>query len=237
MESKLQSLKVPELKAVLTKASLPATGVKADLIKRLLENPTATAHLNDNQQTETAPATDTTTSTSKPAEPTTSTTEPQASASAPTPAASTSIADVKPEPTAEEKHQLLIQELEKRKARAARFGTTDAEAEAKLERALKFGVTGDVGADTTLKVLDGGLDVNHKGKRKQATGTGTKNNGDANGNGKAEESKALPNKPEVKAGTGVKKVEETVSVMYEVETRLVGRLQVKRRLGKMIRIG
>lgn len=45
MEAQLQSLKVPELKDLLQKASLPITGNKPDLIKRLLENPAATASL------------------------------------------------------------------------------------------------------------------------------------------------------------------------------------------------
>lgn len=41
MEAKLQSLKVAELKDLLQSASLPVTGNKPDLIKRLLENPEA----------------------------------------------------------------------------------------------------------------------------------------------------------------------------------------------------
>lgn len=45
MEAKLQSLKVPELKELLQAAELPVSGNKADLIKRLLENPQATASL------------------------------------------------------------------------------------------------------------------------------------------------------------------------------------------------
>jgi len=45
MEAKLQSLKVPELKELLQTADLPVSGNKADLIKRLLENPKATASL------------------------------------------------------------------------------------------------------------------------------------------------------------------------------------------------
>lgn len=43
MEAKLQALKVPELKALLQKASLPTSGNKADLVQRLVENPAAAA--------------------------------------------------------------------------------------------------------------------------------------------------------------------------------------------------
>ena len=45
MEAKLQSLKVPELKELLQAADLPVSGNKAELIKRLLENPKSTASL------------------------------------------------------------------------------------------------------------------------------------------------------------------------------------------------
>lgn len=45
MEAKLQSLRVPELKELLQKASLPTNGYKPDLIKRLLENPSAVESL------------------------------------------------------------------------------------------------------------------------------------------------------------------------------------------------
>lgn len=45
MEAKLQLLKVTELKELLQAAELPVSGNKADLIKRLLENPEATKSL------------------------------------------------------------------------------------------------------------------------------------------------------------------------------------------------
>lgn len=45
MESKLQALKVPDLKKLLQDANLPVSGTKAELIKRLLEHPTATSSL------------------------------------------------------------------------------------------------------------------------------------------------------------------------------------------------
>lgn len=45
MEAKLQSLKVPELKELLQNAALAVTGNKPDLIKRLIENPSAAASI------------------------------------------------------------------------------------------------------------------------------------------------------------------------------------------------
>lgn len=146
MEAKLQALKVPELKALLTTANLSTTGVKADLIARLLENPQATASLGgESGESATKPAT--------PAAP--------AAAPAPTPQKVTSGAEngkkpaaaapaagqpakagepAAPEQSEEERRQVLIAELEKRKARAAKFGQPLGEAEAKLERLIKFGI-------------------------------------------------------------------------------------------------
>lgn len=46
MESQLQALKVVDLKKLLGDSALPQSGTKAELIKRLLENPSATASLN-----------------------------------------------------------------------------------------------------------------------------------------------------------------------------------------------
>ena len=43
MESKLQALKVTDLKKLLQDANLPVSGTKAELIKRLIENPSAAA--------------------------------------------------------------------------------------------------------------------------------------------------------------------------------------------------
>lgn len=143
MESKLQSLKVAELKTLLTNASLPVSGVKADLIARLLENPSAIQHLQDpSNTTQEQPTTSSSTTTTTEISPTQTPTQ-ETPASAP------------PVKTDEEKHQELIAELEKRKARAKRFGTTDSDAEAKLERALKFGVGFD--QDKALNQLDAGL--------------------------------------------------------------------------------
>lgn len=47
MEAQLQALKVVDLKKLLGDASLPQSGTKAELIKRLLENPTAIASLGE----------------------------------------------------------------------------------------------------------------------------------------------------------------------------------------------
>lgn len=43
MESKLQALKVPELKKILQDHKLTTSGTKAELIQRILADPTATA--------------------------------------------------------------------------------------------------------------------------------------------------------------------------------------------------
>lgn len=43
MEAKLQTLKVADLKKLLQDAKLPVSGAKAELVKRLMENPEAAA--------------------------------------------------------------------------------------------------------------------------------------------------------------------------------------------------
>lgn len=153
MESKLQSLKVAELKALLTSAGLAVSGNKPDLIQRLLENPAATASLGGGEEAPAvaspAPAPAATAAPPTVSQPATSTPTP-APASAPAPAADT-LAAASPttaetsatqpsEPSEEERRQQLIAELEKRKARAAKFGQPLGEAERKLERAIKFGL-------------------------------------------------------------------------------------------------
>ncbi|KDN49225.1 hypothetical protein K437DRAFT_273299 [Tilletiaria anomala UBC 951] len=50
MEAQLQALKVADLKSLLQASSLPVSGNKPDLVKRLLENPQATASLNSTAQ-------------------------------------------------------------------------------------------------------------------------------------------------------------------------------------------
>ncbi|CCF49688.1 hypothetical protein NDA11_001483 [Ustilago hordei] len=149
MESKLQSLKVTELKQLLTAAGLAVSGNKPDLIQRLLENPQATASLGGGEgaasspaQPPAAPAPVSADPTPTPAlalaasEPALSTTTTTQNGAVQTFTTSTSPA----EPSEEEGRQALIVELEKRKARAAKFGQPLGEAERKLERAIKFGL-------------------------------------------------------------------------------------------------
>jgi SAP domain-containing ribonucleoprotein len=52
METKLQALKVTDLKKLLQDANLPVSGAKAELVKRLLENPTATTSLGGGEEEE-----------------------------------------------------------------------------------------------------------------------------------------------------------------------------------------
>ena len=160
MEAKLQSLKVPELKDLLTKASLPVTGNKPDLIKRLLENPSATSSLGDAE----APAPETEAAPSAPEEPA------APAAETPTPAATTEAAEA-PVPQAlaaaespdqEARKRMHLAELEKRKARAIRFGQSTEELEKEIARVTKFGLP-EGEADATQKI-DHGL---RTGKRAQ----------------------------------------------------------------------
>lgn len=166
METKLQALRVTDLKALLTSAGLSVSGNKPDLIQRLLENPSATASLGGAEQETEAAAT----AAAAEAVPTPAATSvqalapaavavealPAASASAPAPAPvaafvapvasvpaqvnNGSPVEAPPQPEAEAHRQALIVELEKRKQRAAKFGQPLGEAERKLERAIKFGL-------------------------------------------------------------------------------------------------
>ena len=172
MEAKLQSLKVPELKALLTAAGLSVSGNKPDLIQRLVDNPAATASLGGEQASASTRAAESTPVSapapvhSTPASATTSTTSapkdtPSIASTTTTalPTAATggdaskvdnngaSDAGVSASANAEqqraseeERTRALILELEKRKARAAKFGQPLGEAERKLERAIKFGL-------------------------------------------------------------------------------------------------
>lgn len=70
-----------------------------------------------------------------------------------------------PTQSEEEKKVALIVELEKRKARAARWGLPTADVEAKLQRAIKFGI--DANQDPTLDKLEGGL---KGGKKREVKG-------------------------------------------------------------------
>lgn len=142
MESKLASLKVADLKQLLTAAGLPVSGNKPDLIQRLLENPAATASLGGGAPAVASPApTPAAVAAPAPAAPSPAPVDASTPAPAPAPeAASNGQTTEAPQQSEEERRQALIAELEKRKARAAKFGQPLGEAERKLERAIKFGL-------------------------------------------------------------------------------------------------
>ncbi|WFD36419.1 hypothetical protein MCUN1_003298 [Malassezia cuniculi] len=143
MESKLQSLRVPELKELLQKADLATTGNKPDLIKRLLENPSAIESLSE---PEAAPPAESSTAdeaaqqapaaSAAPAE------APAASeaAAAPAPAAETSAPTDDGASAADERKRTQLEELQKRKARALRFGEPVDDIERKIQRIERFGL-------------------------------------------------------------------------------------------------
>lgn len=139
MEAKLQSLRVPELKELLQKAGLIATGNKPDLIRRLLENPSATASLEgespgktESSESKDEPAKDKPTDTTTPAK----STDSSNTASAPTSSAQSAA----PAPSDEERKRTQLAELEKRKARALRFGEPVEDIERKIQRIERFGL-------------------------------------------------------------------------------------------------
>lgn len=137
MEAKLQSYKVAELKELLQAADLSTSGNKPDLIKRLLENPEATKSL-ESSEGEAAP---------QPAEAPKQ--ETPAPAAGPTPdTASKNTESVKPAmPSDTERKNALLAELEKRKARAIRFGQPYEDVEKQILRIQKFGLEEDVRVD------------------------------------------------------------------------------------------
>ncbi|WFD00747.1 hypothetical protein MYAM1_003499 [Malassezia yamatoensis] len=160
MESKLQSLKVPELKELLTKASLPINGNKPDLIQRLLENPSATTSLSStetepSQQKESVPEKSegsvpkSETSTAKATE-----TKPADDVSQAAP----SVQDV----DQEARTRAHLSELEKRKSRAVRFGQPTEDLEKEIDRVKKFGLQSDH-ADASQQV-DSGLRTGKRAK-------------------------------------------------------------------------
>nr|CDI53009.1 sap domain-containing protein [Melanopsichium pennsylvanicum 4] len=227
MESKLSSLKVPELKQLLTAAGLPISGNKPDLIQRLLENPQATTSLAPIPAAS-APAT--------PSTPVPTIFAPSAPASAAlTSAPTVGGSDVEgnvatkapssngeasawsnngatPQTTSaqgsseEERRQALIAELEKRKARAAKFGQPLGEAERKLERAIKFGLDA---ADEAAEVA----------KLGQALGTRppTKRGHDANSTAGAEGKKDDHAKPPTKKVVETEEEKQARSAKLEEE--------------------
>lgn len=191
MEAQLQGLKVSQLKQLLQAASLPHSGNKADLVLRLLENPQATASLSQEKEaprpTETpqAPPVPQTRSAEGAAQPPKAASPAQfkgadqqakaenahkVSAQAAAPNA-TERAEKNPEQSSEQlstedRKTAIIAELEKRKARAARFGQELGDTDKKLERALKFGLAGSDGS--ALDSLSGELGVGRHKKVSQA---------------------------------------------------------------------
>lgn len=148
MEAKLQSYKVAELKELLQAANLSTSGNKPDLIKRLLENPEATKSLKSSEGE----------AAQQPAEP------PKQEATAPAPepipdTASQTTEPIKPtKPSDTERKNALLTELEKRKARAIRFGQPYEDLEKQILRIQKFGLEEDVREDrpdTNLKKDNG----------------------------------------------------------------------------------
>ncbi|PWN34190.1 uncharacterized protein FA14DRAFT_191266 [Meira miltonrushii] len=184
MEAQLQALKVVDLKKLLGDAALPQSGTKAELIKRLLENPSATASLNGGgagaadeedllgetaeapQSLSTAPA-----ATVPSAKPT------PAAAPAPTTTTESAPAPV-PEKDAETQKAEVIAELEKRKARAIKFGMPTDEVDAKIQRIQKFGLQEE--SVVSIDALDGEL----KGGKKNRKEAKAEKNGNGQASGK-----------------------------------------------------
>ncbi|PKI82308.1 hypothetical protein MVES_003787 [Malassezia vespertilionis] len=133
MEAKLQSLRVPELKELLQAASLPTTGNKPDLLKRLLENSAATESLESDLAAKTAPAPESKSQDAASAPQT----EPASETIAPAAASATAPAAETGEDT---RKQAYLAELEKRKTRALRFGQPIDELEKQIEHVAKHGV-------------------------------------------------------------------------------------------------
>jgi len=173
------SKKVNELKTILQDLKLSTTGVKADLIARILE--AQNKDTNGATTTETTPAIDLPAAGNTlgdiPAEDTlpSSTTAPVATALATTtqskkPEEWKPLADLPALPTNTDKQS----ELEKRAARLARFGGNSEEL-AKLQRAEKFGLIDSTKGldDKTISKLDSELS-NNKRLPKHANGNAKK---------------------------------------------------------------
>lgn len=208
MESHLQSLKVPELKQLLQAASLPVSGNKAELVKRLLENPAA---VNDNKggasgtgEAVAKPSTDAESKSAQasapapapvPAPTAKAASPPAASATTTAPSAKNSAAGAAAKSTASSppppaaptatapsaSRSEVLAELQKRKARAARFGQELSEADRKLEEALTKEGDGDDAApvsSTSIALLGGELGSQKKNNRREnaAAQKGSNNN-------------------------------------------------------------
>ncbi|CAO1620568.1 unnamed protein product [Jaminaea pallidilutea] len=237
MESHLQSLKVPELKQLLTAHSLPLSGNKPDLIQRLLENPEATSGIQlpgngdaSSKPTDAPPAADSSkTQIASPptaaqgngvkkspappaAAPATSTAiatapakalSPQPPAKGASPLADAGATAAAAGPTVEERKKALVSELEKRKARAARFGQELGETDKKLERALKFGADGQESSTEDMDRLESEL-----GFRKTAAGGAGKKEKPSKGSERKQEQASAKGKEAKVAPEPVKELTE-----------------------------
>ncbi|WFD44808.1 Box C/D snoRNA accumulation [Malassezia psittaci] len=141
MESKLQSLKVPELKELLTKASLPITGNKPDLIQRLLENPSATTSLTSTE-TEPSQPKESVPEKSEDSAQKSETSTAKANEAKPVDDVSQAAASVQ-DVDQEARTRAHLSELEKRKSRAVRFGQPTEDLEKEIDRVKKFGLQSD----------------------------------------------------------------------------------------------
>mgnify|MGYP000117817464 FL=1 len=184
MDAKLQALKVPDLKNLLSTASLPVSGNKSDLIARLLENPAATASLNDGADAgagaavsapggaekageEDSLAVDAdkagSNGASQAAAPAASAAGATSTNGASTGAASSaqpSESQAAPAPTDSERKAAALEELNKRLKRVQKFGGSPAEIEdlqKQIARIEKFGIPESDYADVGMKKLDDGL--------------------------------------------------------------------------------
>lgn len=149
---------------------------------------------------------------------------PAATDAAPTAAASASSAaasapsEEAAAPSAEEAKATLIAELEKRKARAARFGQSTEEIDAQIERAQKFGVE-DAAQDKGMAGLQKELG---KGSRKGVDAQGAKKAVEgANKQRDAPGAKA-PTGPKAEAKQAEAKKTETVSSRSVLRVRKAG---------------
>ncbi|GAA94962.1 uncharacterized protein L969DRAFT_96442 [Mixia osmundae IAM 14324] len=186
-EASLSKLKVAELKEQLSALSLPTTGVKAELVARL-----AAHHAEASSKS--VPATSTVASAS-PDKP-----EAKKETAAATEPASVATEPPKPAALSEEEKQARIDaELAARKARAARFGLPEPEADALKARAERFGTakaSADGGESKSVSQIDEALAGGRKrkaGQGKAATnGEATKTEGPAKDAKKVKKQEAKP---------------------------------------------
>ena len=180
MEARLESMKVPELKQLLSAAGLTVSGVKADLVKRLLENPAATAGLDGAAPDATATggqaaaAPEASANGNGAAAPAGGKDEDligfegeaaPAGSAAPAAAAHTTetaaaAPPAKPEPSQTELKAAHIEELQKRLKRLHKFGGSAEEIDdiqKQIERVEKYGVTKETLSVSGVTKLNEGL--------------------------------------------------------------------------------